>query len=224
MAELFATYDILGAFWMTILITFWSAVGAMILGTIAAIMRVSPVRPLQIAASAYIEGVRNSPLTLVVFFFFFALYQLMGMTLVAPSARSSTHAFLWGVVAMAVYHSAFVAEALQSGINTVPTGQAEAARAIGLDFTQSLREVILPQALRGAVSPLGSTMIALTKNTTVLATIGVAEASDVMRTMIEFRPDLLYVIFLIMAFGFVVLTLPMGMAFTALSKRLVVRR
>ena len=158
------------------------------------------------------------------FFFFFALYQLMGMTLVAPSARSSTHAFLWGVVAMAVYHSAFVAEALQSGINTVPTGQAEAARAIGLDFTQSLREVILPQALRGAVSPLGSTMIALTKNTTVLATIGVAEASDVMRTMIEFRPDLLYVIFLIMAFGFVVLTLPMGMAFTALSKRLVVRR
>ncbi|HBX79783.1 MAG TPA: glutamate ABC transporter permease, partial [Propionibacteriaceae bacterium] len=117
-----------------------------------------------------------------------------------------------------------VAEALQSGINTVPTGQAEAARAIGLDFTQSLREVILPQALRGAVSPLGSTMIALTKNTTVLATIGVAEASDVMRTMIEFRPDLLYVIFLIMAFGFVVLTLPMGMAFTALSKRLVVRR
>ncbi|MFZ2164383.1 MAG: amino acid ABC transporter permease [Propionibacteriaceae bacterium] len=224
MAELFASYDILGAFWVTILITFWSAVGAMILGTIAAIMRVSPVRPLQIAASAYIEGVRNSPLTLVVFFFFFALYQLMGMTLVAPSARSSTHAFLWGVVAMAVYHSAFVAEALQSGINTVPTGQAEAARAIGLDFTQSLREVILPQALRGAVSPLGSTMIALTKNTTVLATIGVAEASDVMRTMIEFRPDLLYVIFLIMAFGFVVLTLPMGMAFTALSKRLVVRR
>ncbi|MBK9159758.1 MAG: amino acid ABC transporter permease [Micropruina sp.] len=224
MAELFASYDILGAFWVTILITFWSAVGAMVLGTIAAIMRVSPVRPLQIAASAYIEGVRNSPLTLVVFFFFFALYQLMGMTLVAPSARSSTHAFLWGVVAMAVYHSAFVAEALQSGINTVPTGQAEAARAIGLDFTQSLREVILPQALRGAVSPLGSTMIALTKNTTVLATIGVAEASDVMRTMIEFRPDLLYVIFLIMAFGFVVLTLPMGMAFTALSKRLVVRR
>ena len=224
MAELFASYDILGAFWVTILITFWSAVGAMVLGTIAAIMRVSPVRPLQIAASAYIEGVRNSPLTLVVFFFFFALYQLMGMTLVAPSARSSTHAFLWGVVAMAVYHSAFVAEALQSGINTVPTGQAEAARAIGLDFTQSLREVILPQALRGAGSPLGSTMIALTKNTTVLATIGVAEASDVMRTMIEFRPDLLYVIFLIMAFGFVVLTLPMGMAFTALSKRLVVRR
>ena len=117
-----------------------------------------------------------------------------------------------------------MAEALRSGINTVPQGQAEAARAIGLDFTKTLSSVILPQAFRGAIAPLGNVLIALTKNTTVVATIGVAEASYLMKGMIEFRPDLIYAIFGIMAAGFVVLTLPVGILFTNLSRRLAVRR
>ena len=81
-----------------------------------------------------------------------------------------------------------MAEALRSGINTVPQGQAEAARAIGLDFGPTLTTVVLPQAFRGAIAPLGNMLIALTKNTTVVATIGVAEASYLMKGMIEFRP------------------------------------
>jgi glutamate transport system permease protein len=83
---------------------------------------------------------------------------------------------------------------------------------------------VLPQAFRGAIAPLGNVLIALTKNTTVVATIGVAEASYLMRGMIEFRPDLIYAIFAIMATGFVVLTLPIGVLFTSLSRRLAVRR
>ena len=78
-------------------------------------------------------------------------------------------------MALSTYHASFVAEAIRSGVNTVPQGQAEAARAIGLGFGPTLREVILPQAYRGAIAPLGNTVIALTKNTTVVATIGVAE-------------------------------------------------
>jgi glutamate transport system permease protein len=109
-------------------------------------------------------------------------------------------------------------------VNTVPQGQAEAARAIGLDFGMSLREVVLPQAFRGAIAPLGNTLIALTKNTTVVATIGVAEAAHMMSNMIEFNPDLLYLIFAIIAFGFVVLTLPTGIFFTSMSRRLAVQR
>jgi glutamate transport system permease protein len=128
------------------------------------------------------------------------------------------------VIALSVYHASFVAEALRSGINTVPQGQAEAARAIGLGFGASLREVILPQAFRGAIAPLGNTLIALTKNTTVVATIGVAELSYVMRGMIEFNPSLLYAIFLLVAACFVLLTLPTGLLFTSLSRRLVVQR
>jgi glutamate transport system permease protein len=132
--------------------------------------------------------------------------------------------FRWGVLGLAIYHAAFVAEALRSGVNTVPQGQAEAARAIGLGFGASLTSVVLPQAFRGAIAPLGNVLIALIKNTTVVATIGVAEASYLMKGMIEFRADLIYVIFAIMATGFVVLTLPIGVLFTNLSRRLAVRR
>ena len=89
---------------------------------------------------------------------------------------------------------------------------------------QTLYNVVLPQAFRGAIAPLGNVLIALTKNTTVVATIGVAEASYLMKGMIEFRPDLIYVIFVIMATGFVILTLPVGIGFTALSRRLAVKR
>ncbi len=128
------------------------------------------------------------------------------------------------MVALAVYHAAFVAEALRSGINTVPQGQAEAARAIGLSFFPTITTIVLPQAFRGAIAPLGNTLIALTKNTTVAATIGVAEAALLMRQMFEFDISLLFPIFFIMAAGFVILTLPLGLLFTSLSRRLVVQR
>ena len=95
---------------------------------------------------------------------------------------------------------------------------------LALTSTTSLSNVVLPQAFRGAIAPLGNVLIALTKNTTVVATIGVAEASYLMKGMIEFRPDLIYVIFGIMAAGFVILTLPLGILFTTLSRRLAVKR
>lgn len=224
MLDIIREYDVIGAFWITIQLTLYAAVGSLLIGTIVAILRVSPVKIFSWAGVAYVNIVRNTPLTLIVFFMFFCLYQLLGWHLSPLSARSSTHAFQWGVVGLSFYHASFVAEALRSGINTVPVGQAEAARAIGLGFGQSLRDVILPQAFRGAIAPLGNTMIALTKNTTVVSTIGVAEASYAMKNAIEFSPNVLYVIFFIMALGFVILTLPMGVLFTHFSRKLAVQR
>lgn len=224
MLDIIREYDVIGAFWITIQLTLYAAVGSLLIGTIVAILRVSPVKIFSWAGVAYVNIVRNTPLTLLVFFMFFCLYQLLGWHISPLSARSSTHAFQWGVVGLSLYHASFVAEALRSGINTVPVGQAEAARAIGLGFGQSLRDVILPQAFRGAIAPLGNTMIALTKNTTVVSTIGVAEASYAMKNAIEFSPNVLYVIFFIMALGFVILTLPMGVLFTHFSRKLAVQR
>lgn len=224
MLELIRDFDILDAFWLTIQLTLVSALLALVLGTIVAVMRVSPVKVLNLAGAAYVNLVRNTPLTLIVFFCFYCLYILLQWHISPLSARSSTHAFQWGVIGLGLYHATFVAEALRSGINTVPVGQAEAARAIGLDFGQSLSNVILPQAFRGAIAPLGNAMIALTKNTTVVATIGVAEASYAMRYAIEDRADMLFTIFFIMALGFVILTLPMGILFTRLSRRMAVQR
>jgi glutamate transport system permease protein len=222
--ELFDEYSVLAAFGMTLLLTVLSAIGSLVLGTIVGIMRVSPVRFLQRLGALYVNIVRNTPLTLIVAFYALGFYAGMGLSPLPHDAPLTWHNVAWGVLALSVYHAAFVTEALRSGVNTVPQGQAEAARAIGLDFSLGLREVILPQAFRGAIAPLGNTLIALTKNTTVLATIGVAEASYSMRNMIEFSPNLLFLIFAIIAFGFVVLTLPTGIFFTWWSRKLAVQR
>lgn len=226
LAELLADYDVLGAFWMTIQLTFWGALGALLIGTVIAVLRVSPVGVLQRFGAAYVTIVRNTPLTLIVALTSLGFADALRINLADPNSPTFIvdNGFRWAVVAIAVYHASFVAEAIRSGINTVPTGQAEAARAIGLSFGPSLRYVVLPQAFRGAISPLGNTLIALTKNTTVVATVGVAEAAYMMRNMIEFNSSLLYWIFAIMATGFVVLTLPVGLFFTWLSRRLAVRR
>ena len=223
---LLQTYDVPSAFWMTVKLTVLSALGALVVGTLVAVCRVSPVGVLRGFGTAYVTLVRNTPLTLIVFFCAFGLLNTLGVSLAAAGSPTEVvdNNFRFGVVALSVYHASFVAEALRSGVNTVPQGQAEAARAIGLGFGASLREVILPQAFRGAIAPLGNTLIALTKNTTVVATIGVAELAYLMRGMIEFNPSLLYAIFLLVAACFVLLTLPTGLLFTALSRRLVVQR
>ena len=223
---LFGQYDVLGAFWMTIKLTVLSAIGALAIGTVIAVLRVSPIAVLRSFGTTYVNIIRNTPLTLIVFFCAFGISNTLGITLAAADSPTFIvdNNFRFGVIALAVYHAAFVAEALRSGINTVGQGQAEAARAIGLSFIPTLTNVVLPQAFRGAIAPLGNTMIALTKNTTVVATIGVAEASLLMKNMIEFNVSLLFAIFVIIAGGFVILTLPMGVAFTWLSRRLAVQR
>jgi len=218
---LFAEYDVWGAFFMTIKLTLGGAVGALVIGTVIAIFRVSPVGVLQRVGAWYVTIFRNTPLTLILALCMLGLSNILAIQL---SDNLNENAFRWAVVGLAFYHASFVAEAIRSGVNTVPRGQAEAARSIGLAFMPTLRYVVLPQAFRGAIAPLGNTMIALTKNTTVAATIGVAEAAYLMRNMIEFSSQYYIATFFIMATGFVVLTLPMGVLFTWLSNRLAVAR
>lgn len=214
------------AFWLTIKLTLWSALGSMILGTILTAMRVSPVGILRFLATTYITIVRNTPLTLVVLFCSFGLYQTLGVTL--ASRESAT--FLidnnvrLAIVGFTLYTSAFVAESLRSGINTVDFGQAEAARSLGLSFSQTFSTIVFPQAVRAAIVPLGNTLIALTKNTTIASVIGVAEASLLMKSTIEFHASQLFVIFLIFAAGFIILTLPMGLGLGKLSEKLAVKK
>jgi glutamate transport system permease protein len=223
--DILEKYDILGAFWMTIRLAFFSAIGALVIGTVLAVMRVSPVAILRRLGAFYVNTVRNTPLTLLIFFSIAGPYYILQISLTDKNSPTALvdNGIRWAIVALAVYHAAFVCEALRSGVNTVPLGQAEAARSIGLTFGQSLREVILPQAFRGAVAPLGSVLIALTKNTTVASVIGVAEASLLMSEIIE-NETASVTVFLVFALGFVVLTLPVGVFFTSLSRRLAVKR
>lgn len=225
MIDILSSYDILGAFWMTIQLAFFSAIGALIIGTVLVIMRVSPVGVLQRLGAFYVNVVRNTPLTLILVFLSVAVFGVLGIMLATRGEPGSiaANAFRWAVIGLSLYHAAFVCEALRSGVNTVPTGQAEAARAIGLTFGQSLKEVILPQAFRGAIAPLGSVLIALIKNTTVAAIIGVSDSAALMRRIME-NETASITVFLIFALGFVILTLPIGVGFTSMSRRLAVKR
>lgn len=223
---LFADYNIVGAFQMTLLLAGATLVGSLVIGTVLAVMRVSPIASLQAGGAIYVDLVRNTPLTLIVVACSLGLYTQLGVVLANPDSGTFIvdNNVRLAILGLSLYHASFVCEALRSGVNTVPLGQAEAARSIGLTFRQSLSIVILPQAFRGAIAPLGNVIIALTKNTTVAATIGVAEASYVMKEMIENRPDVLFVIFAIFALGFVVIVLPIGILVTWASRRLAVVR
>ncbi|MGC9543126.1 amino acid ABC transporter permease [Streptomyces sp. UG1] len=214
-------YDVLGAFWTTVQLTVISAVGSLIWGTLLAAMRVSPVPLMRGFGTAYVNIVRNIPLTVIIVFTSLGLADIFGVTM--GSDRFDVQGFRLAVLGFVAYTAAFVCEAIRSGINTVPLGQAEAARAIGLSFSQTLRLIVLPQAFRSVIGPLANVLIALTKNTTVAAAIGVAEAALLMKEMIENEAQTL-AIGAIFAFGFVVLTLPTGLFLGWLSKRLAVKR
>ena len=222
MQALLDNFDrVLQAFWMIIRLTTASGVVALVLGTLLAAMRVSPVPVLRTIGTGYVNIFRNTPLTLILYFCWFGLFSNLGVQFSGNQDRNN---FWLAVVGLAVYTAAFVCEALRSGVQTVPLGQAEAARAIGLTFVQNLRLIVLPQAVRAVVAPLGSLLIALTKNATIAGTIGVAETANLMKDLINDNGSQTMGIFLGFAAGFLVLTLPTGYFFGWLARRVAVHR
>ncbi|GAA4613934.1 amino acid ABC transporter permease [Actinoallomurus liliacearum] len=214
------TDKLLSAFWANIRISVTVGILSIVIGTLITAMRVSPIRVLRIAGTFYVNTLRNTPLTLVLLFCSLGLSD----TLKFRISNTSTVNFFWlAVIGMSIYTAAFVAESLRAGINTVPMGQAEAARAIGLTFTQSLRMVIMPQAFRAVIAPLGSVMIAMIKNTTVVLVASYYEAASLMKDMFE-QYGATLPIFVGFAVGFMCLTLPTGFFFNWLAKRMAVAR
>ncbi|OIJ24070.1 amino acid ABC transporter permease [Nocardioides luteus] len=219
---------ILTSFGLTLRLAVFSGIFSLLLGVVLATFRVSPVPVLRWIGAAVVYTFRNTPLTLVMFFTLFGLSYQLGFSFDKDLLYRNN--FWLAVLALSVYTSTFVCEVLRAGINTVPLGQAEAARAIGLTFTQNLRLVVLPQALRSVINPLASVLIAMTKNTTVAVTIGVTtatmvnEASGQMKSLMERNSDQILLIFIIFAVGFMILTLPIGFIAGWAAKRFAVIR
>ncbi|ASU84870.1 amino acid ABC transporter permease [Nocardiopsis gilva YIM 90087] len=214
---------IIDGFSWTVRLTLISALFSFILGIILTAMRVSPVPLLRGMATVYVEGIRNTPLTLVLLFCGLGLNSGLGLSF----AESVEWNVYWlAVLGLSAYTACFVSEALRSGINTIPFGQIEAARSLGLTFLQNMRMIVLPQALRSVVGPLGSVLIALIKNTTVasVAGLGVQEASREMKLMFDQGVVPVIPTFIGFAIGFLILCLPTGYLFGWLSKRLAVAR
>lgn len=219
--------QVIRAFGYTGLLFVISAVGSLLVGTLLAALRVGPVAVLRRAVATYVTLVRNTPL-LVVLLFFRIAGPKVGLRFdfvdVQIAGYNFNNIFTACVVGLIFYTSSFVCEALRSGINAVPLGQAEAARAIGLTFGGSMREVILPQAFRAAWPPLTSVQIALLKNTTVAGAVGVFEAFARMRSLTNDYTTQLIPIFLVFAFFFVILVLLLSAASYAVERRWKVAR
>ena len=191
-----------------------SSVLALLLGTLLAAMRVSPVPTLRAAGATYVELVRNTPLTVVFFFVVFVLPQL---DILLPY-------FTFAVIALTVYHAAFFCEAVRSGINAVGVGQAEAARSIGLTFGQSLRLVVLPQAFRTVIPPLINVVIALIKNSSIAAAFGVIELTATGTRLANANGDAVIAVLAGVAVCYLILTLPSGWLAGRVERRLAVAR
>ena len=203
------------AFLTTLSLAVVSGLLALLLGTLLAAMRVSPIPALRALATFYVEVFRNTPLTVV---FFFLVFGLVYVDLQFPSR------FIAAVSALGLYTAAFVAEAVRSGINAVPPGQAEAARAIGLDFRQSLTTVVLPQAFRTVVPPLGNVWIALAKNTSIAAGFAVTDLTATLQRLANANADQLVLVFLAVVAGYLLITLPSAWGIRVLERRLAIVR
>jgi glutamate transport system permease protein len=197
------------AFLTTLSLSLLAGLVAVVLGTLLAAMRVSPVPPLRGLSTFYVETLRNTPLTVVFFFVIFGLPQIDMIVGFFPGA----------VIAVGLYTAAFVCEALRSGINTVPPGQAEASRALGLTFGQSLREIVLPQAFRTAIPPLGNVLIAMVKNTSIAAGFAVTELTASMQRLSNANADQLLLVLLSVVIGYMIITVPSAWAVNRLERK-----
>lgn len=200
-------------FRMTLWLSVASFALAMLFGTVVATMRVSPVAPLRAAGLTYVETFRNIPLTV---FFALAVFGL-------PKAGVRLSFFGFAVMVLSLYTGAFVAEALRSGINTVAAGQAEAARSLGLTFGQTLRYVVVPQAARTVVQPVGSLFIALAKNSAIASAFAVAELTQAFDQLTE-REAATLPLLLGTAIAYLLITIPAGLLTGVVERKVAFKR
>jgi glutamate transport system permease protein len=230
MSILVDRFDVFASgFWLTLQICVLAAIGALLIGTVMAVLRISPVPPLRAVGTAYVTVFRNVPLTVVLFFTAFGLpvlgsnarfLDIPGLNSIFSRLGIELPYFRFGLLGLSLYTGAFICEALRSGVNAVAAGQAEAARAIGLTFTQNLRYVILPQAWKAAIVPLGSVIIAMIKNSALLGFFGVGgdlAATAESLTSAEGLP--LIPVFIGISIGYLVMTVPLGLLLDRVERR-----
>ncbi len=194
--------EILDGFVKTLWLLVFSGAIAAVLGIFVVAMRVSPISILRFAGASYVNVFRNTPLLLILLIIAFAAPDL-GFTFDVNNYFNFF--FISATVGLGLYAAAFVCEALRSGVNSIPLGQAEAARSIGMTFSQSMSSVILPQAFRAVIPPLTSTYIALAKNTSVAIAIGVTEASFIMKKLNADNAAARWPIFFGFALGYIII-------------------
>ena len=200
-------------FLQTVALSAVSALFALLLGTVLAAFRVSPVPALRVFGTVWVQTFRNTPLTLLFFAVIFGL----------PALDVHFDSFTFAVIALSAYTASFVCEVLRSGINTVPLGQAEAARSLGMTFGQSLTQVVLPQAARTVLPPMSSIFIALPRNSAIAGAFSVSELYSVQAALSD-KGYAIFAIFFWVALAYLLISFAVGGVFRLLESRLAVVR
>lgn len=199
----------------TLRICAYAAVGSLVLGVVLGGFRVSPLAPLRWVGTSWVTVFRNCPLVIVLFFCAFGL----------PEVGVNGSYFWFSVTGLILYTSAFVCEAVRSGINSVDPGQAEAARAVGLTFGQTLSTVVLPQALRTVIPPLGSVIIAMIKNSAIVGAFGVGgELFSVSDRLVSAQGEALVPVLIGIVVCYLLLTIPAGIVLGVLERKVAIAR
>lgn len=192
----------------TIQISIIALVGSFLLGVLVAVFRITPVKAFNWIGAVYVEFVRNIPLLVVVYFFYIGV----------PSLGIPVDGFMAGTLGLTVYTASFIAESIRAGIQSVPKGQSEAARATGLTYVQTMLYVILPQAIKIVVPSVGNQFLNLVKNSSILAVVAGMDLmyyADLINSD-TFNPVTVYVL---VALFYLVLTVPLSLALHALERR-----
>ena len=200
-------------FTVTVQLSLASFALAVVIGVLLAAMRVSPVAPLQRFVMGYVAFFRNTPIIALLFLYYFG----------GPYVGFQQPSFTTAAITLGMYTGAYMSETVRSGINAVSTGQAEAARAIGLKFSQLLTAVVLPQALRTVIPPVGNLFIANAKNTAVTLGIGVTELTAISQRIINNESGAVTIIALVALF-YVAYLLLASWVFGALETRFAIKR
>jgi glutamate transport system permease protein len=230
MGVLVDRFDVFASgFWLTLQICLLAGTGALILGTLAVTLRISPIPPLRAVGTSYVTVFRNLPLAVVLVLTVFGLpevgssagfLKIPGLTAIFPRLGADLPYFRFGVLALCLHAGAFVCEALRSGVNAVGLGQVEAARALGLTFTQALWQVILPQAWRAAIVPVGSAIISMIKNSALVGFFGVVgDLSQTADALVSAEGLPLIPIFVGISVGYLTLTTPLGQLLDRIERR-----
>jgi len=202
-------------FWVTVRIVVISFVIAMVVGTLVATMRIAPVKLLNWVGGVFVEVFRNTPL-LVLLFISYAGLRRAGLPI---------SAWVAGVGSLGLYTSAYVAEALRSGVFAVGKGQIDASLSLGLDYPRTLRYVILPQAVRTVIPHLGSLTIAMIKNSAIIG-VSLLALEDLLHQarLVNSRTFQTDEVFFWAAVGYLILTLLTTLAVRRLEVRYAIHR
>lgn len=199
----------ISGFLTTLQVSLLALIASFLLGTILAVMRLAPFKPLNVLSRVYVEFVRNTPILIQIFFFYFGL----------PALGVQLNPFTSGTLGLTVYTGAFIAEVIRAGIQSVDRGQMEAGMASGLSYSQTMRHIILPQAIKVVIPALGNQFLNLVKNSSILAVIS---GGDLMYQgdLISSQVFVVFDVYIFVALLYLIITIPLSYLVNMMERRL----